>query len=164
MFSLQDFPVGSYFYWVRRLSPEHNVVVYSRFKITEHDKDGNLLSDAAPENLSINGPTQELIDFKAKHPEGFTIVHSRDKYLNYNSNSMIVPEVIFDIHHFPDQVPKTPLNELHKLFGTGLGEVDKLVKEASISFEEWNHDKKLKTVIKMKNITPPPTTKPSGGK
>lgn len=152
MLSLQDFPVGSYFYWIRRLNPKEEVVVYSRFKITEHDTDGNLLSDAAPENHMLGGSSLEVIEFKAKHPDGFTIVHSKDKYLNYNPHNMIVPEILFDIHHFPEKLPNTPFAELQKIFGSGLGDIDELIKAAKIYFEEWNIDKGHKTVVKLKDL------------
>lgn len=152
MFSLQDFPVGSYLYWIRRVSFKETQVVFTRYQITEHDEDGNLLSDVESDHEVIwGGDTPEITRVrKSKAPSGFTIIHPKELYLNFNPHNMIIPEVLFNIYHHPERLPQTPLGELQKLLGSGLGDIDELIKAATISFEEWNKDKKLKTAVRLK--------------
>jgi hypothetical protein len=150
MFSLQDFPIGSYLYWIRRVSYNQlDQVVYTRYQVTEYNENGDLLTDIYPENLDTQLTEAGMQRIK-KNSGGFTIVHSKDKYLYPNSRDIIVPEMAFHMIHAPELVPEgCPLTELQKILGLGLAEADELIKQATISFEKWNENKQVKTVIKL---------------
>lgn len=149
MFSLKDFPIGSYLYWIRRVSYNNiTQAVYTRYQVTGHGDNGDLYSDVYPENLDVQltQPGKQLLK---KDSGGFTIIHSKDKYLYANGSDILVPELVYNIFHNPEVEPKTPMESLQKLLGLGLGVTDNLIKEATLSFEKWNEDKKLKIAQKI---------------
>lgn len=120
VFSLDDFPIGSYFYWVRTLNPQDSVAVYTKMKVDEHGEDGNIIVyHTTPKNNQVS------------------MIFEKTKY-EVLSNSFFIPEFLYNELH---GLPNPPLNEKQKLqtiFLTGHTHQDQIVKMATMSFVEYD--------------------------
>lgn len=125
MFSLADFPIGSYFYWIRTLNPQDSVAVYTRIQVKGHDSEGNLISNVENKRGHV---------WEQKFP--------KEKYL-YPSNSFYIPESLYLQVHHPEVLNfNDPKIYLEKILLSGFTEQDRLIKMATLSFVEYDEMRK----------------------
>ena len=124
MFSLADFPIGNYFYWIRTLHRE-DICVYTKLRVDDHDANENLI------NYIKNGRGETL-----------ACVYERSKYL-YPSNSFYIPESLYLQIHSPEkQILSDDKTSLQKILLTGHSYQDELVRRATLSFVEYDQIKR----------------------
>lgn len=129
MFTSDDFPLGSSFYWVRECSfntkrGRLQIVVFTKMQVDEISEKGDLIHYY----FKPNG-------------EGVGCVYEQKKYLQ-PSKSMIIPGYLFEaMKNFSENKTHelSPTQEITKILkSTGNFEVDQMIHRCRYSFKEVN--------------------------
>lgn len=120
MFQLEDFPLGSHFYWIRELK-NISTWVYTKISVDDHDPEGNLIQHF----INKKGNTI-LIQWEKQH------------YLNcLNTKSFFIPEsLFFQIKQEKTREPMTSKHKLEELLLSGNSILDEIVRQTNFSFHE----------------------------
>lgn len=130
IFTIDDFPSGSYFYWVfspyQKYQGTPSDFCYGKFKVVGRSNDFLLAVDISTQTNCIENISKEAIE-------------------NYTyPKRIIVPEFIYQSLHNQPLNNLTEVQKIQNILLTGYTQIDEAVRQAKFTLDEFYKNKRIK--------------------